>query len=159
MAKRLFSLIALGLWVFVISFSSFAAPQPPLWKDLKPEEQQALSPIAKDFDSLPDGARENLYKAAQRYPKLTPDQQVRFKNRLPSWAKMHPEERKAAREKYKKFKALPPEKRKEVKEKWHKREATPPLPPSAEKSAAPGSSSSQPATSPATSAEGNKINQ
>lgn len=124
MVKRLFSLIAFGLFAFLISTYSFADPsKAPMWKDLKVEEQQALAPVAQDYDKLPDGARLNFYKAAQRYPKLTPVEKARFKSQITEWAKMHPEERKKAREKYKKYKELPPEKRKEVKEKWHERES------------------------------------
>ena len=124
MVKRLFSLIAFGLFAFFISTYSLAVPlKGPMWKDLKAEEQQALAPVAQDFDKLPDGARLNFYKAAQRYPKLTPVQQARFKSQITEWAKMHPEERKKAREKYRKYKELPPEKREEVKDKWHERES------------------------------------
>ena len=161
MAKRLFSLIALGLCVVILPIVGFASPKQIFWKDLKPEEQQALSPIAKEFDTLPEVTRDNLYKAALRYPKLSPAQQVRFQNRLPTWAKLHPEERKAAREKYKKFKALPPEQRKEVKEKWHEREAKKNALPSKtnEKSSAPNNSLPQPATTTPPLTSPDKANQ
>lgn len=81
----------------------------PLWQDLKPEQQQALSPLAADWDKLDAARKKKWIELTRHYSSLTPDQQARMQERMRDWAKLSPEERRVARESYSQAKKLEPE--------------------------------------------------
>lgn len=81
----------------------------PLWTELNPEQQQALAPLAADWDKL-DGARKKKWiELTKRYASLTPEQQARMHERMRDWAKLTPEQRRVARESYSRTKRLEPD--------------------------------------------------
>lgn len=89
-----------------------AKPAPaakPLWRDLSPEQQQALSPLASDWDSLEAARKKKWIELTRHYSSLTPDQQSRMHERMREWARLSPEERRVARESYSRVKKLEPE--------------------------------------------------
>lgn len=81
----------------------------PLWTELNPQQQQALAPLATDWDKL-DGARKKKWiELTKRYASLTPEQQARMHERMRDWAKLTPEQRRVARESYSRAKRLEPD--------------------------------------------------
>ena len=86
------------------------------WGQLTPVQQEALQPLSAQWDALPTKLQKNLLHAAERYPRLTPEQKHRFQSRVEKWSKLTPEQRKRAREKYMAFGKVSPEKREAVKQ-------------------------------------------
>jgi hypothetical protein len=81
----------------------------PLWTELNPAQQQALTPLAADWDKL-DGARKKKWiELTKRYSSLTPEQQTRMQERMREWAKLTPEQRRVARESFSRTKKLEPD--------------------------------------------------
>lgn len=81
----------------------------PLWTELSPAQQQALAPLAADWDKL-DGARKKKWiELTKRYASLAPEQQARMQERMREWLKLTPEERRVARESYSRTKKLEPD--------------------------------------------------
>lgn len=81
----------------------------PLWHDLTPAQQQALSPLAADWDKLDGQRKKKWIEMIKRYPSLTPDQQARMQERMRDWVTLTPEQRRVARESYARAKKLEPD--------------------------------------------------
>ena len=86
-----------------------AALAKPLWNDLNPAQQQALAPLAADWDKLDGGRKKKWIEVTKRYASLTPEQQARMQERMREWLKLTPEERRVARESYSRTKKLEPD--------------------------------------------------
>lgn len=108
-----------------------ASPIP--WAKLAPLQQEALSPLASQWNNLPDPYQADMLKLANHYDKLTPEQKTRLHNRLLDWSRLTPQQRVQARQKYTAFQKVPPEKREMVKSMVKEQQATrtPPQPVSA----------------------------
>jgi len=90
----------------------------PLWKDLTPAQQQALSPLAGEWDQL-DGFRKNKWLAiGNKFSSMKPDEQQRVQERMRDWVKLTPEERRTARTNYARAKQLASEQKSEQGEKY-----------------------------------------
>ncbi len=89
-----------------------AKPRPatkPLWADLTPAQQQALAPLAPEWDRL-DSFRKNKWLAiGNKYSSMKPDEQQRVQERMRDWIKLTPEQRRMARESYARAKKLNPD--------------------------------------------------
>jgi hypothetical protein len=122
MGKRLTLILLLAATLFGLGVSSSYAANPtdpgPRWESLSPEIKQVLAPVASDWESMPGFQRKRLVNAAKHYPKLSLEEQARFREQLPRWAKLPHEERKDARETYKKYHSLPQEQRDQLKKRW-----------------------------------------
>ena len=74
-----------------------------------------------------DAQRKQKWRGlAQRYPKMSVDEQQRIQQQMKSWAELTPQQRQAAREQYKSLRQLPPEKKDEVRQKWQEYQNLPP---------------------------------
>ncbi|RJF98830.1 DUF3106 domain-containing protein [Noviherbaspirillum saxi] len=83
----------------------------PLWADLTPAQQQALAPLAGEWDRL-DVFRKNKWLAiGNKYASMKPDEQQRVQERMHDWVKLTPEQRRLARESYTRTKQLGPDKK------------------------------------------------
>lgn len=102
--------IVLGIFP---SFSAFAAKQP--WTKLTPVQQEALAPVAGEWDTMPERLQKRLLATTTKYPQFSAKQKQRFQTRLTEWSKLTPEQRNRAREKYKAYSKIPPDKREEMK--------------------------------------------
>jgi hypothetical protein len=95
-----------------VSKASPAKPQTvvkPLWADLTPVQQQALAPLAPEWDKL-DSFRKNKWLAiGNRYASMKPDEQLRVQERMREWVRLTPEQRRIARESYARAKKLNPD--------------------------------------------------
>ncbi len=113
--------IALGLWVGTLSGNALAAlPQfeQPGWVALTPEQRTILAPLEKDWAGMDAFRRKKWLGIAQRYPTMSPVEQVSMQRNMWEWARLAPEDRKVAREKYKTLKQFAPEERQVVRQKW-----------------------------------------
>jgi len=86
-----------------------ATPQPlakPLWTELTPAQQQALAPLANEWDQL-DAFRKGKWLAiGNKFPGIKPDEQQRVQERMRDWISLTPEQRRMARESYARAKKL-----------------------------------------------------
>lgn len=81
----------------------------PLWVELTPAQQQALTPLAAEWDKL-DGLHKKKWLAiSNKFATLQPDQQLRLQERMRDWAKLTPEQRRVARESFSRAKKLNPD--------------------------------------------------
>ncbi len=69
--------------------------------------------------------RQKWLAVAQRFPTMSPEEQVRVQERMLAWVKLSPEQRMAARDKYKGLKKASPEKQAVLKQKWQEYENLP----------------------------------
>lgn len=81
----------------------------PLWADLTPAQQQALAPLASEWDRL-DAFRKNKWLAiGNKFAGMKPDEQQRVQERMRDWVALTPEQRRVARESYARAKKLNPD--------------------------------------------------
>jgi hypothetical protein len=90
-----------------------AAQQPgiskPLWADLSADQQQALAPLASEWDAL-EPVRKNKWLAiGNKFGAMKPEEQQRMQERMREWVKLTPEQRRLARENYVRAKKLNPD--------------------------------------------------
>lgn len=83
----------------------------PLWTELSAAQKLALSPLAGEWDRLPELSKKKWLEIAARYNSMKPDEQARLQERMRDWVKLTPEQRMAARENYAKSTQLPAEKK------------------------------------------------
>lgn len=85
----------------------------PLWTELSPAQQQALAPLAPEWDKL-DSFRKNKWLAiGNKYAAMKPEEQQRVQERMRDWVKLTPEQRRIARESYARAKKLRPDQKTE----------------------------------------------
>lgn len=81
----------------------------PFWTDLTPTQQQALAPLAQEWDKL-DTFRKNKWLAiGNRFSSMKPDEQQRVQERMREWVALTPEQRRVARENYVRARKLKPD--------------------------------------------------
>lgn len=81
----------------------------PLWTELTSAQQQALVPLASEWDKL-DSLRKNKWLAiGNKYATMSPAEQQRVQERMRDWVKLTPEQRRIARESYARAKKLNPD--------------------------------------------------
>ena len=80
----------------------------PLWRSLTAEQQQALEPLAGEWDQM-DGVRKQKWlQLASRFSAMKPEEQQRVQERMREWAKLTPEQRELARETYNRTRKIAP---------------------------------------------------
>jgi len=72
----------------------------PLWKDLTPVQQQALEPLAAEWDKMDALRKKKWLDIANRYASMNPDEQARVHERMREWVKMTPEQRRQVRQNF-----------------------------------------------------------
>ena len=80
----------------------------------------------REWDKLDAQRKQKWLGIAQRYPKMSVEEQARVRQQMGTWAQLSPAERQAAREQYKSLRALPPEKKQEVRQQWEQYQSLPP---------------------------------
>ena len=96
---------------------SLAAPGPlkgpakpgstgPAWKDLSAMQQQALSPLAPEWDKLDTAHKSKWLALIKKFVSMKPDEQARVQERMRAWVALTPEQRRVARESYARTKKL-----------------------------------------------------
>lgn len=108
------------------AFAAGPGKKNPTWSELSPEQQQALSPLAGEWNTLDAQRRAKWLGIAKRYPAMTPVEQKRVQDRMSDWVKLTPDQRRDAREQYRKIGKLPPAKREVVSQQWEEYQQLPP---------------------------------
>ena len=85
----------------------------PAWAELTPQQQQALAPLAGEWDKLDAFRKKKWLEIGNRYARMKPEEQQRLQERMRDWIKLTPEQRRIARESYARAKKLDPEKKHE----------------------------------------------
>ena len=90
----------------------------PLWSELSPKQQAVLAPIAAEWDKLDTTRRKKWVTIANRFPKMSAEEQYRLQTRMQDWASLTPAQRRVARENFQTLRQLPHSERGNVKQKW-----------------------------------------
>lgn len=93
-------------------------PPQPGWSLLSTQQKIILAPLVSDWDQMENIRRKKWLGIAERFPKMTPEEQVRVQERMREWAALTPAQRAKIRDSYKEFNQLDPEKKQAVKKKW-----------------------------------------
>ena len=104
-----------------------AAPndQGPEWASLTADQQQALAPLAGEWNKLSKQHKAKWLGIAKRYPEMKPDAQKRAQMRMQKWAKLTPQQRDQAREQYRSIGKLAPDRREELRRQWAEYQSLP----------------------------------
>lgn len=78
----------------------------PPWKDLTPAQQQALAPLATEWDKLDILHKSKWLAISRKFVTMKPDEQMRIQERMRAWAALTPDQRRVARESYARTKKL-----------------------------------------------------
>ena len=93
-------------------------PPQPGWSLLSTQQKIILAPLVGDWDQMDNIRRKKWLGIAERFPKMTPEEQARVQERMREWAALTPAQRAKVRDSYKEFNQLDPDKRLAVKKKW-----------------------------------------
>ena len=93
-------------------------PPQPGWSLLSTQQKIILAPLAGDWDQMENIRRKKWLGIAERFPKMTAEEQTRVQERMREWASLTPAQRAKVRDSYKEFNQLDSEKRLAVKKKW-----------------------------------------
>ena len=122
------ALLAAVLLLALAATSAVAAPKDrgPQWASLTADQQQALAPLAGEWNRLDREQRIKWLGIAKRYPSMTPVGQKRVQTRMQKWAKLTPQQREQAREQYRSIGKIAPDRREELRRQWAEYQALPP---------------------------------
>lgn len=81
----------------------------PRWSDLSPAQQNALTPLAGEWDTLDAFRKRKWLAIGNKFASMKPDEQQRVQERMRDWASLTPEQRRVARESYARAKKLNPD--------------------------------------------------
>ena len=98
----------------------------PQWRALTADQKEVLAPLADDWNDLDDVQRNKWVGIADRYPRLTPEEQARIRARMRDWANLRPDQRDRARDQYKTLRNIPPDRRESLQEMWQRYQSIPP---------------------------------
>lgn len=93
-------------------------PPQPGWSLLSTQQKIILAPLSKDWDEMENIRRKKWLGIAERFPKMTAEEQKKVQERMHDWASLTPAQRTKARDSFKEFSQLSPEKKLAAKQKW-----------------------------------------
>lgn len=117
-----FRLIVAFWGFFILSWEVLAESSKPLWKELGPQQQRILKPLADNWNAMELTRKKEWQGIARRYPKMTLQEQGRIQLQMKSWELLTSKQRKQARERFKKMEQLPAQKRDDIKQRWYEYE-------------------------------------
>jgi hypothetical protein len=122
------ALIAAILLFALAATGAVAAPKDrgPQWASLNVGQQQALAPLAGEWNKLSKPHKTKWLGIAKRYPAMKSEEQKRVQTRMQKWAKLTPQERDQAREQYRSIGKVAPDRREELRRYWAQYQALPP---------------------------------
>lgn len=85
-----------------------AQPANPRWSELNPAQQQALAPLAQEWDRMDAGRKGKWLAIGNRYASMKPEEQSRMQERMRDWVELSPEQRRQARERYTQARRIDP---------------------------------------------------
>jgi len=122
------ALLAAILLFALAATAAVAAPKDrgPQWASLNADQQQALAPLAGEWDKLSKPHKTKWLGIAKRYPAMKPEAQKRVEARMQKWAKLTPQQRDQAREQYRSIGKVAIDHRAELHRHWAEYQALPP---------------------------------
>ncbi|MYM41895.1 DUF3106 domain-containing protein [Duganella qianjiadongensis] len=78
------------------------------WKDLTPQQQQTLAPLAAEWDQMEPLRRQKWLGIIKRYASMNADEQARVQERMREWVKLTPDERRQVRQNFARAKKIDP---------------------------------------------------
>lgn len=87
-------------------------PAKPLWRDLSAKQQQALQPLAADWDTLSEGHKRKWLALSRNHPKLSPEDKATLHSRMTEWTALSRQQRDQARFNFAEVKQVPADERK-----------------------------------------------
>ena len=126
MAKGLLAAIALAFALALpVRAEVLSEILPPNWTQLTVQQKQVLAPLQSEWDSLDKDRRNKWLRIADRYPRMSAEEQQRVQTRMKQWTDLTPEQRRRARERYQRLQNISPKQRQGLKEKWLEYESLP----------------------------------
>jgi hypothetical protein len=95
----------------------------PLWRDLTPAQQQALTPLSATWNTVSEAQKRKWLALSENYPKMSGAEQAKLHSRMTEWAALSPQQRTQARLNFAETKQLSPD---DKKAKWEAYQALPP---------------------------------
>jgi len=92
------------------------------WTNLSANEQQALSPLKRDWAQLDPPRQRKWLEVASRFPAMPAEERSRIQDRMTQWAAMTPAQRSSARLQFQEARQLSPDERQT---KWDAYQALP----------------------------------
>jgi len=80
----------------------------PEWKDLTPEQQLSLRPLASEWNTLEEARKRKWLALARNYQTLSPTEQAKLHSRMTEWVSLSPQQRTQARLNFASSKQLTP---------------------------------------------------
>ena len=77
-----------------------AATTKPLWADLTPAQQNALAPLAPEWDQINAVRKKKWLELGNKIAAMPPEERQKMLERIHGWAKLTPEQRRQARANY-----------------------------------------------------------
>lgn len=86
-----------------------ATPGQPAWKDLNPEQRQALAPLRGVWAELPTESKRKWMVMSKNFTQMSTDEQVKLQSRMKAWAALPRNERIEARQNFVATQKISPE--------------------------------------------------
>ena len=83
---------------FALSTNAFAGPN---WNQLRAKQHELLSPLEREWPTLPAQQRDKWLRLGQRYEGLPPDRQALMRERVGNWSELSSQDKARARENFK----------------------------------------------------------
>ena len=80
----------------------------PLWKDLTPEQQKSLKPLAANWSTIEEAQKRKWLAVSKNYPTMAPPEQAKLHSRMTEWASLSVQQRTEARMNFAQTKKLSP---------------------------------------------------
>lgn len=87
-------------------------PAKPLWHDLSAKQQQALQPLAAEWDALSEGHKRKWLTLSRNHTKLSPEEKATLHSRMTEWTALSRQQRDQARFNFAEVKQVPADERK-----------------------------------------------
>jgi len=84
----------------------------PLWRDLSTKQQQALQPLAAEWDALSEGHKRKWLTLSRNHAKLSPAERATLHSRMTEWTALSRQQRDQARFNFAEVKQVPVDERK-----------------------------------------------
>ena len=82
------------------------AVERPVWSELSQSQQEALQPLASEWDTFEHLRKQKYLNMAKLYSSMTADEQQRMHEKMRDWIKMTPAQREVVRENYTRSKKI-----------------------------------------------------
>jgi hypothetical protein len=125
MTGLLRTLVSLSL---LVATWAVAPVQAQPFAELSPQERSVLQPLSGEWDAMSATRKKKWRELADRYPKLSADEQQRISARMQGWSRMSPDDRRAARDQFRDIQGpqnAKPEAREQLKKQWQQYRSLP----------------------------------